>query len=134
MLFIFCTHFIWSVTLSCSVTPSFSESFLLTEEKRIVLVPRCLRGGSVVYHLSKGCNTKLCDGALNNLTCVVPTLRYNRFLILSVKLNLAEDNRPCLVCVLLNCSNNVLFIVKPPLILKLYQRRFSFANVRFMNL
>ena len=97
-------------------------------------VVRYRRGGNVACWNRADYNIKLCDGALNNLTCVVPTLRYNRFLILSVKLNLAEDNRPCLVCVLLNCSKNVLFIVKPALILRLYQRRFSFANVRFINL
>ena len=39
-------------------------------------------------------NIKLCGGALSSLTYVVPILRYNRFLLLPVKLNLAEDNRP----------------------------------------
>ena len=34
ILFIFCTHFIWSADLSCSVTPSFSAYSFTSREKR----------------------------------------------------------------------------------------------------
>lgn len=37
------------------------------------------------------------------------------------------------VYVPLNCSNNVLFIVKPPLILKLYQKKFCHHSLKIQE-
>ncbi len=87
MLFIFCTQSIISVALSSSVTFSFLASFFTSWEKNCWLVSRYRQGGHGVCRKWADCNTKLYGGALSRLTCVVPILWYNWFLLSPVKLN-----------------------------------------------
>lgn len=65
----------------------FWQSLLPAGEKVVGLVPLYRQGGNGVFRKWTDYNTKLCDGALNNLICVVLILRYNRFLFPPVKLN-----------------------------------------------
>ena len=91
MLFIFWIHFIWSGAFSCSVTPSFSVYCFTSREKSCGLVPLYRQGGNGVCRKWADYNTKLCDGTLSSLTCVVSTLRYNWFLLPLVKLDYTKE-------------------------------------------
>ena len=65
----------------------FQRILLPTEERGLVPDLWCLQCGNEVCRKWADYNIKLCGGALSNLTCVVPTLQYNQFILPPIKLN-----------------------------------------------